>query len=1246
MRRKALIRLMIALRRIIERGRTALLKLNEVRENTGSVGRISFRPHFPVFRFSSRKRSPFKLRLRQIKIAGFKSFADPTEIDIRDPFIVIVGPNGCGKSNIIDAVRWVLGEGRVSELRGKAASELIFAGSTARKPLGRASVELVLDNSDHAVKGPWGQYEELSIRRVVTGEGLSAYYINHQQVRRRDVQEIFLGTGLGSRSYAIVSQHMIACFTSAKPEELRNYLEEAAGVSLYKERRRETESHLKETQENLERAGDLQAMRAEEIERLRGEAATAARWIELDKKKTESEALWYFLQCEAARNEADAAKADIIRTENDIAMKRRAIEECEGAQEALVADERRADAEYQRISNDFQNAEKELARLEGEMSRLVERRRKAEHDREEAQKQIAQKEEALENLERDNEERSGRIEMLEEDLAEFEAMNEARQEELDRAEEAERAAREASEAAGRVLADARTEERLKELELSREKERVRELEARLKRLGDEEKNVSRPDPERLKALTEELSGLQEESEALAAMLEEALERAERSRERAAERSEFYFSRLSELKSQTAKLQTLEEVQKEALNADALTEWLKNAGIDGLPELADAIEVPDDLITALEAVLEHRTRAFLLRDLRSAADFARRRPPARLSFAAPAASGGAEKTGGWELGGKPVELLRSKIETANPAARAAIDAWCSGAALAPDLAGALREREKIPAGHFFVTPLGDIVTNATVTFWAAEDPRLALLSRGREIRELKARIDDFELQVAEADDERQKASGDEARARREAESLQVKKTEAERRLSKLTLEERDARAELEAAQRREADLKRSREELETEFEEVSARSETALQLAEEAAEKLDNAERAAGEAAARHGRSQDRLIEIRRAETENIHRAAMKKLEISQAQEALRTAERRGTEIQSDIEREKARLEEAQKSLAEDDQNVLEKGAAELLEKSAEFERAAGDAQGRLQEAKRRTEENLRLMKTLNAEILPLTEKAGLLRGTAEQKATLVGQLSSRLDELGVEAEKLRLIAIERGMKVTAVRNEVSRLMNEIAALGPVNHAALAHLEAAENAWKLAAAQMDDLARAVETLENAIRRIDMETRARMRETFEKVNAGFDETFRLLFGGGDASLQIVGDEILTAGVAMSAHPPGKRNSTLNQLSSGEQTLTAIALIFAMFRLNPAPFCLLDEVDGPLDEANQGRLARLCIALSEATQFLVISHHRFTMEHASSLIGVTMKEPGVSRIVSVDVKEAVEIAKADAAARKKAG
>lgn len=1186
------------------------------------------------------------MRLRQIKIAGFKSFADPTVIDIRDPFIAIVGPNGCGKSNIIDAVRWVLGEGRGSELRGKASSEIIFAGSAARKPLGRASVELVLDNSDHAVKGPWGQYEELSIRRVLTGEGASAYFINHQQVRKRDVQEIFLGTGLGSRSYAIVSQGMIGRFTAAKPEELRVYLEEAAGVSLYKERRRETESHLRETRENLERAADLQTMRADEIERLRGEAATAARWIELDKRKTESEALWYFLQCEGARNEADAAKADIVKTENEIAMKRRALEECEGAQEDLSGAERRADAEYQRISNDFRNAEKELARLEGEMSRLVERRRRAERDRDEAKKQIAAKASQLAELRRENEERTGKIEVLEEDLAEFEAVNEARREALDRAEEAERTAREASESAGRELTQARAEERVKELERSREAERVKELEDRIARLGDDERSLPKPDPQAVEALAEAAVQLESETEEAAAMLEDALERAELSREKAAERSEFYFSRLSELKSLSAKLQTLEEVQGEALNADKLAEWLKDAGIDGLPELADAIDVPESLLTALEAVLEHRTRAFLLRDLRSAADFARRRPPARLSFAAPADVPQTEKTGGWELGGKPVELLKSKIEASSPAARSAIDAWCAGAGLAPDLSSALKARERIPAGHFFVTPQGDIVTNATVTFWAAEDPRLALLSRGREIRELKNRLETFEEEVAEADDARMKAGEAEARARREAESLQTKKTEMERRLSKLRLEERDARAKLEAAQRREADLKRSREELAVDLEEAQARAETALAAAEEAAEKLERAERTAGETAARHGRAQDKLIEIRREETENIHRAAMKKLEISQAREAVTAGERRAAEIREDIEREKARAEEAEQSLAEENQDALEKGAAELLEKSSMLEKAAGDAQGRLEDAKRRTEENLRLMKTLNAEILPLTEKAGLLRGTAEQKAGLAAQLSARLDELGVETEKLRLIAIERGQKVSAVKNEVTRLMNEIAALGPVNHAALAHLEAAEGAWKLAAAQMEDLEEAVRTLENAIRRIDMETRARMRETFDKVNAGFGETFRILFGGGEAFLKIVGDEILTAGVEMSAHPPGKHNPSLSGLSGGEHALTAIALIFAMFRLNPAPFCLLDEVDAPLDEANQGRLARLCLGLSETTQFLVITHHRVTMEHATALIGVTMKEPGVSRIVSVDVREAVEIAKQDGAAKKRGG
>lgn len=1174
------------------------------------------------------------MRLRQIKIAGFKSFADPTLIEIRDPFIAIVGPNGCGKSNIIDAVRWVLGEGRVSELRGQAMSQLIFAGSSRRKPLGRASVELVLDNADHAVKGPWGQYEELSVRRVVSAEGASAYYINHQQVRRRDVQEIFLGTGLGPRSYAIVSQGTIGRFTSAKPEEIRVYLEEAAGVSLYRERRRETETHLRQTRENLEHAADLQAVRGEEIERLRGEAATAARWKELDDRKNESERLWYFLQCEGARREADEAAAEIARTENAITAKRTAIGECERAQERIDAEVKHAEMEHERISTDFRTAERELARLEGEMSRVIERRRAAEKDLAQSEETIRAKTAQLAEIRERLETADGRIGELQESLAEFEAMNEERAEALEAAESLEATEREKSVAAGRELAAARTALEVEETRLRGERGREAELRRRLARTAEDIDRAPKADPERAAELAERLEEARATEEECAERLETADARAAAAREEAAAAGEAYFARLSEMKSLSARLAALEDVQKEALDKDALTEWLASFGVDGLPELADEIDVPPERLTALEAVLEHRTRAFLLRDLRAASDFARRRPPARLSFAQ-AAGKPASTFQGWRLAGEPVRFLRDEITARHPAAASALDVWTAGVALADDLATALRERTSIPEGAALVTPQGDIVTAATVTFWAAEDPGLALLSRAREIRTLRASVDAAELEVARLDDRRTAASAEEKRTREALEAARRTAAEVTRRVSALAIEERDARSALAEARRRAEDLRKSREELEAESEECAARLELLAGSVEEKGEAVDAAERTAAVAARSHDRAQDRLIALRREETDMIHRAAMKRLEIEQARAGRVEDARRIEDVKADIAREEARRDAARKGLAEEDQGSLERGAAELLKASADLERAVADAQERLSVVRGKSDENRRLAKTLAEEVPPLMEAIGALRVTAEQKTALLGQLSDRLRELGGDWEALALLAQVRGMKAPAVKSEVTRLMNEIAGLGPVNHAALAQLEAKEEAVRIAAEQMADLEQAVATLENAIRRIDMETRARLRETFEKVNANFTETFRGLFGGGEASLTIVGEEILEAGVEVRAHPPGKKNQTLTQLSGGEQTLTAIALIFAMFRLNPAPFCLLDEVDAPLDEANQGRLARLCRGMSEATQFILITHNRVTMEHATALIGVTMKEPGVSRVVSVDVAEAIELA-----------
>ena len=497
---------------------------------------------------------------------------------------------------------------------------------------------------------------------------------------------------------------------------------------------------------------------------------------------------------------------------------------------------------------------------------------------------------------------------------------------------------------------------------------------------------------------------------------------------------------------------------------------------------------------------------------------------------------------------------------------------------------------------------------------------------------ETQVEALDEAAAAADDVRTAAQKAEADARGRAEALQREAVELERRTAKLVLEEREARSAWEAWQRREADLRRSREEMEIEAERAQERVEAALGAVETKTEALDEIQHAAGEAAALHDRLHDRLIDLKRAAAESIHREAMKKLEASQARESRTEAERRLAETQSDIARESKRLEETREVLDAREDERLQTGTSELLEKNASLEKALAAAQTELEAARSKREDEQRQIKRLNESILPLTEEIARLRVEAEQKAGLLGQFSGRMQELGADWTELSKLAEERGVKANTVRNEVTRLMNEIAALGPVNHAALAHLEAAQEAIRLAEAQMQDLRQAIETLEAAIRRIDAETRARMRETFDKVNEKFNDTFRGLFGGGRAALRMEGDEILSAGVEVSAQPPGKRNQTVRLLSGGEQALTATALVFAMFKLNPAPFCLLDEVDAPLDEANQGRLARLCTEMSVDTQFLIITHHRVTMEYAKALIGVTMKEPGVSRVVSVDIAEAV--------------
>ena len=569
------------------------------------------------------------MRLRQIKLAGFKSFADPALIELEHPVVGIVGPNGCGKSNIIDAVRWVLGEARVSELRGSSSMrELIFAGSTTRHALGRASVELILTNDDGRLKGAWSEFGEISVKRVVTAEGQSAYYINHQQVRRRDVQEIFLGTGLGPRSYAIISQGMISNFIRAKPEEMRVYLEEAAGVSLYRERRRETESLLSQTRGNLERVRDMQAVKEEEAARLEGEAQLAGKWRALTDERNAAESLWYWIQYEDVKRTLDGIAADIARGEAEIEARKADAAREAASLPALESAAREAEAKELEAAAGLRQAERALTKAEAEERRQRERRAGAERAAAEAREAKAAKERRLAETVSAREAQASETDELEETIALSGEEEAAAQEEVLSAEDALNDVNARAAEARRAESDAKAQARVAHARLEAAERRAEDLRQRLLRLAASEGTLEAPDKEGLEAMKLDFEEAQAAAEEARALEEEAAEAAAEARRRRDAANEAYFAALAQEKETAAKLDALEAVEAGAQAKGRLAEFEAAEGLDGLPRLSEALSADPEWVTAVEAVVGSRLGARFLSRLGMAQGYESPPPPSR------------------------------------------------------------------------------------------------------------------------------------------------------------------------------------------------------------------------------------------------------------------------------------------------------------------------------------------------------------------------------------------------------------------------------------------------------------------------------------------------------------------------------------------------------------------------------------------------------------------------------------------
>lgn len=1170
------------------------------------------------------------MRLKQLRINGFKSFADTTVIEFPGAVSGIVGPNGCGKSNVIDAIRWVLGEARVSELRGSnSMSELIFAGSSQRPASSRASVEMVLDNSDGSIAGAWGRYTELSVKRIVTRDGSNAYLINNQQVRRRDVQDIFLGTGLGPRSYAIISQGMISNFIKAKPEELRVYLEEAAGVSKYKERRKETETALNSTRNNLEKVHYLQETKRQEIERLTAEAEVAKKWRVLEDERMTNELLWYFVQETDAKNSIDKINAQI-------AQKEAAILECRGESQRLVVEienlrqkarEMREAADSAREAAWKANAK--VAEIEGNIRHIVEQKdsltRQIASQKDTMARRANEKTEALSRIEefkRLSAENLEKAESLEEEAAALEEESFEKNDEYEDLRQKYDEARKAENAAQQKIGILQ----VKLEALSREYDTILE---RIEALRAETRPGAAPDEERfeeLKAELEDKTAELEEASAQAEELGQSLLDAQTKFDEVRNTKE----RLSESVGRTAaRLQTLEAVQAKAEGEGRLPEWLERMGLNTLPKLFESLTVDSGWAVALEAVLSVMASALAMTELNRAAGFSYDPPPARLVFYGKSVK---ESEAVSMDGFKP---LTDYVHSDNPLIDATVKSWLTGVFTAETVDAAVNARAQMPAGARIVVKEGHIIDAVSISYWAEESTGAGLVSRAAEIRDLKAREESERRELEKAGEEliSAKARVADAEVHHKAKLAFVDAVKNQRHT--LEVEYSALKAAIDAYRARSLKVAQELEELTARRDEVDEERGTCEEEFETSDAKLSVLQQASADAQTQLEYAEQAVADIEERTRQAQNSARMARMEAKNAADRIADAERQSKTADEELSLMQETIEELTAQLEELDETAEREGLGEVLADRDAKNQAHIEAEAASNAAENEVEAARERQQKLNDDQTPMLQEISDMKVRRENWATQTTAFTQRLDECGADRDALREVVVRESLKASGLKAKVTRLSQEIADLGAVNHAALENLEASQKAMEETERQVADLDEAIANLEATIRKIDAETRELLRNTFDEVNRNFSEMFTSLFGGGNAQLKMSGDEILESGVEVIAQPPGKKNANVKLLSGGEQAMTATALVFAIFRLNPAPFCLLDEVDAPLDEANQDRLARRIVEMSKATQFMMITHHRVTMEHIGQLVGVTMKEPGVSRVVAVDVAAAVDMA-----------
>ena len=1166
------------------------------------------------------------MRLEKIKISGFKSFVDPTNVVLPSNLVGVIGPNGCGKSNVIDAVRWVMGESSAKMLRGESMADVIFNGSSSRKPVGAASIELVFDNSDGTVKGEYAQFNQISIRRKVTRDGQSAYFLNSARCRRRDITDIFLGTGLGPRSYSIIEQGMISRFIEAKPEELRAFLEEAAGISKYKERRKETENRIAHTRENLERLTDLRDEVAKQLQHLERQAATA------EKYKT--------LKSEERQKKAELLALRLKSLDEDLQEHDKKLSELETQLQSIIAEQREIESglekqrESQHEANDnFNQIQGQFYAVGADIARLEESIQYTKNARSQQKTDLEQVENAWQEAQDHSTQDQSRLaelqQLLEKELPEFETMQARESDMSSHLENAEKSMQDWQQEWDDFNHKATEPAQVAQIERTKINHIEQQEQQFQRRLAKIQEEHSRLDPtvflKEIEEFSEKISAAEDELETLESGLKILLEDISQTRQATREKSQELDTLRTRQQTLKGRLSSLEALQQDALgkHEKAVNQWLDQNGLADAERMLEKISVDSQWQTAVETVMAFFLQSVCIDDFNLSAEAIGQFEKGQLAL-----FDGSLKS---YQGSLPENSLLQYVQSDYD-----LSSLLLNVSTADSLSDALANRSSLEPHQSLITSDGVWVSRSWIRINRVADEKGGMLAREDEINRLREDISSTASSIETLEQAIQVG-------RENVRQAEQNREQQQKQLNSLTRQLGDWRGHVASRQARVDNINNRIASLDAERGEIEQQITSGQQLSEESRSRLHEALHEMET----HGERREQLVHKRDELRSNLqqareqagsekHRLHEAELRIESMKSSVNALNENLSRMTGQLQHLQERRDRLSSSLNQSEQPLVEQEnelAANLKKRLAVEEQlsAARQKLADIDHEVRELEQG-----RLSVETKVQQQRDRITQSKMRRQETLVRHqnISEQISETGNQAQQL-LEQLPENANASEWQEEVEKLERRITRLGPINLAAIDEFKEQSERMVYLDRQNEDITASLETLENAIKKIDRETRTRFKETYDTVDAGLKELFPKLFGGGHAYLQLTGEDVLDAGVSIMARPPGKRNSSIHLLSGGEKALTAVALVFAIFLINPAPFCMLDEVDAPLDDANVGRFCKMVKEMSEKVQFVFITHNKVTMEIANQLMGVTMHEPGVSRLVTVDIDEAAKLA-----------